>query len=132
MAAGWRWPSMATRADQRSSSYLPPLDRGSSIPIPRRRPPRVRLLVVDRPGYGESTPLPAGTVPTMAGLADDVAAALGSLVVDAVGVVGWSAGGRFALALAATRPDLVRAVAPAATPAPDDEVPWIPDESGRR
>lgn len=46
----------------------------------------------------------------------------------AVGAVGWSAGGRIALALAARHPDLVRSAALAGTPAPDEEVPWVPDE----
>lgn len=85
----------------------------------------VRLLVVDRPGYGDSTPLPAGPVPTVGGLADDVAAALDALGVERAGVVGWSAGGRIALALAARRPDLVRSLAVTGTPAPDEEVPWV-------
>ena len=43
-------------------------------------------------------------------------------------VAGWSAGGRVALALAARHPDLVERVAVVATPAPDEEVPWIPAE----
>ncbi len=34
-----------------------------------------------------------------------------------------------ALALAARRPDLVQRVAAIATPAPDEEVPWIPEEN---
>ncbi|HXV91952.1 MAG TPA: alpha/beta hydrolase-fold protein [Pseudonocardia sp.] len=45
------------------------------------------------------------------------------------GVAGWSAGGRVALALAARHPDLVARVAVIATPAPDEEVPWIPEEN---
>jgi pimeloyl-ACP methyl ester carboxylesterase len=43
-------------------------------------------------------------------------------------VVGWSAGGRVALALAARHPDVVRSVAVVCTPAPDDEVAWVPEE----
>jgi pimeloyl-ACP methyl ester carboxylesterase len=53
---------------------------------------------------------------------------LGQLGLDRVGVAGWSAGGRVALALAARHPDLVERVAVVATPAPDEEVPWIPPE----
>jgi pimeloyl-ACP methyl ester carboxylesterase len=64
----------------------------------------------------------------VASAADDVAAVLDSLHGDRVGIVGWSAGGRVALALAARRPDLVDRVVVVATPAPDDEVPWIDPE----
>lgn len=85
----------------------------------------VRLLTVDRPGYGASTPLPADVVPTLAGVADDLAAALAVLGVGEVGVAGWSNGGLVALALAARHPDLVRAVALVGTPAPDDAMPWV-------
>jgi pimeloyl-ACP methyl ester carboxylesterase len=88
----------------------------------------IRLLTIDRPSYGGSTPLPAGTVPTITGHADDVAAALDQLEISEAGVAGWSAGGRVALVLAIRRPDLVRAVAVVATPAPDEDVPWIPEE----
>lgn len=44
------------------------------------------------------------------------------------GIAGWSAGGRVALALAARRPDLVDRVTVIGTPAPHEEVPWIPPE----
>jgi pimeloyl-ACP methyl ester carboxylesterase len=88
----------------------------------------VRLLVVDRPGYGDSTPLPPATIPTLTACANDVAVALGVLGVDEVGVVGWSTGGRYALALAAVHPEVVRAVALAGTPAPDEALRWIPPE----
>src|SRR5215218_10576019 len=85
----------------------------------------VRLLSIDRPGYGRSDPVGAGQWATVASAADDLAAVLDSLHVERVGVVGWSAGGRVALALAAQRPDLVDRLVVVATPAPDDEVPWI-------
>jgi pimeloyl-ACP methyl ester carboxylesterase len=85
----------------------------------------VRLLSVDRPGYGGSSPIAAGEWATVASAADDLAAVLDSLPVERVGVAGWSAGGRIALALAARRPDLVDRVAVLATPAPDAAVPWI-------
>jgi pimeloyl-ACP methyl ester carboxylesterase len=86
----------------------------------------VRLLSVDRPGYGASHPRPAGQWATVASAADDLAAVLDALHIQRVGVAGWSAGGRVALALAARRPDLVERVVVLATPAPDAEVPWIP------
>ena len=88
----------------------------------------VRLLSVDRPGYGGSSPVAAGAWATVASAADDLATVLDGMNVDRVGVAGWSAGGRVALALAARRPDLVDRVAVIATPAPDDEVPWIEPE----
>jgi pimeloyl-ACP methyl ester carboxylesterase len=85
----------------------------------------VTLLALDRPGYGRSDPIGAERWATVASAADDIAAVLDSLGTGRVGVVGWSAGGRVALALAARRPDLVNRVVVAATPAPDEEVPWI-------
>jgi pimeloyl-ACP methyl ester carboxylesterase len=88
----------------------------------------VRLLSVDRPGYGGSPPVRAGAWATVASAADDLAAVLDSLHAELVGVAGWSAGGRVALALAARRPDLVDRVAVLGTPAPDEEVPWIEPE----
>ena len=88
----------------------------------------VRLLSVDRPGYGGSHPVAAGAWATVASAADDLAAVLDSLHVERVGVAGWSAGGRVALALAARRPDLVDRVVVLGTPAPDAEVPWIDDD----
>jgi pimeloyl-ACP methyl ester carboxylesterase len=95
----------------------------------------VRLVTLDRPGYGGSSPLPAGTVPTIPRFADDVLAVLDALGVDGteagdrpVSLVGWSAGGRVALAAAARHPDRVQRVAVVGTPAPHEDVPWIPDE----
>jgi len=86
---------------------------------------KVTLLAVDRPGYGRSDPVAAGGWATPASAADDIAAVLDSVGAGRAGVVGWSAGGRVALALAARRPDLVDRVVVAATPAPDEEIPWI-------
>ena len=85
----------------------------------------VRLVSVDRPGYGGSQPVTTGAWATVASAADDLASVLDSLYLERVGVVGWSAGGRVALALAARRPDLVDRLVVIATPAPDSEVPWI-------
>lgn len=86
----------------------------------------VRLVTLDRPGYGASTPVAGGAVPTIPSYADDVAAALDALATGPAALVGWSAGGRIALAVAARRPDLARSVAVVATPAPHEAVPWIP------
>jgi len=88
----------------------------------------VRLITMDRPGYGGSAQLPAGVLPTVALFADDCAAVLEHLGVQAAAVTGWSAGGRVAMALAARRPELVRSVALIGTPAPDEEVAWIGEE----
>ncbi|HET9494380.1 MAG TPA: alpha/beta hydrolase [Chloroflexia bacterium] len=88
----------------------------------------VTLLAVDRPGYGRSDPLPDSRWATVSSAADDLAAVLDRLGGAPVGVAGWSAGGRVALALAARRPDLVDRVVVIGTPAPHEEVPWIPDE----
>jgi len=85
------------------------------------------LVAVDRPGYGWSDPVPAGSWSTVDGAADDLAAALDHLGVGApVGAVGWSAGGRVAAALAARHPGRVDRLAVVATPAPHEDVPWIP------
>jgi pimeloyl-ACP methyl ester carboxylesterase len=89
----------------------------------------VTLVAVDRPGYGGSEPVPDGGWSTVDGAADDVAAALDHLgVTEPVGVAGWSAGGRVAGALAARHPERVDRVAVVATPAPHEQVPWVPDE----
>jgi pimeloyl-ACP methyl ester carboxylesterase len=99
---------------------------GSFDPDPAQtKASKVTLLSVDRPGYGRSDPVAAGRWATVGCAADDIAAVLDNVGVEQVGVVGWSAGGRVALALAARRPDLVDRVAVVATPAPDDAVPWI-------
>jgi pimeloyl-ACP methyl ester carboxylesterase len=102
---------------------------GSFDPDPvTTRARNVRLISVDRPGYGGSHPVAAGEWATVASAADDLAAVLESLLTEPVGVAGWCAGGRVALALAARRPDLVDRVVVIGTPAPDDEVPWIAAE----
>jgi pimeloyl-ACP methyl ester carboxylesterase len=88
----------------------------------------ITLIEIDRPGYGASEPLPTTEWATVASAADDAAAVLDRLGYGSVGVAGWSAGGRVALALAASRPDLVDRVAVLGTPAPHDDVPWMPDE----
>lgn len=88
----------------------------------------VRLLTLDRPGYGGSSPFASGVIPTITRCADDTAEVLARLGIDEVAVAGWSAGGRVALALAARHPALVRSVALLGTPAPQDAVPWIPEE----
>jgi pimeloyl-ACP methyl ester carboxylesterase len=85
----------------------------------------VTLIGVDRPGYGGSDPARAGTWAGVDRAADDLAEVLDALGTGPVGVAGWSAGGRVALALAARRPDLVDRVVVIGTPAPDDQVNWM-------
>jgi pimeloyl-ACP methyl ester carboxylesterase len=95
---------------------------------PLTRAAGVTLLSVDRPGYGSSSPVSAGRWATVGSAADDIATVLDTLHAERVGVAGWSAGGRVALALAARRPELVDRVVVVATPAPDSEVPWVDPE----
>ena len=101
----------------------------------------VHMVSADRPGYGSSTPLAPERRPTVARWADDLAEYIEFVIEQAretgqtplhrIGVVGWSAGGRVALALAAKHPGLVDRVAVVATPAPDTAVPWIPRDLAR-
>jgi pimeloyl-ACP methyl ester carboxylesterase len=89
----------------------------------------ITLLAVDRPGYGESDPVEAGEWATVRLAASDLAEVLDRLDAVAagpIGVAGWSAGGRVALALAAGWPELVDRIVLFGTPAPEPEVPWLP------
>ena len=98
----------------------------------------VHIVAIDRPGYGSSDPLRSGEWPTVVGAANDIseylhaeegtAGALNLSVIDSVSVVGWSAGGRVAMALAAKHPSLVRRAVVIATPAPNEEIEWMPAE----
>src|SRR4029450_5482540 len=75
----------------------------------------VRLVTVDRPGSGRSDPDPP---PGMARWVADTGALVDRLRLERFGLVGWSGGGQFALAVAAGLPDRVTSVALAGTPAP--------------
>ena len=85
----------------------------------------VRLLTVDRPGYGGSGPRPD---PTLLGWADDVQALADRLGLERFAVVGWSAGGGYALACAARMPERISAVGLASCEGPFDEVPGALEE----
>ncbi|MDO5499786.1 MAG: alpha/beta hydrolase [Propionibacteriaceae bacterium] len=67
----------------------------------------VRLIALDRPGFGLSSPQPGRD---RAEWADDVAEVADHLGLDRFLVVGWSAGGPYALAAAAFLPERVSAV----------------------
>jgi len=75
----------------------------------------LRLFSYDRPGYGESHPLPDRTI---ADCAADVTAICETLGFDRIAVWGISGGGPHALATAALLPGLVAATASLASPAP--------------
>lgn len=68
----------------------------------------VRLIAVDRPGWGWSDPLPAGD--GVREWADDLAVLLDDLGVDRVRVAAWSAGAPFAWGAAAGRPERVERI----------------------
>ena len=63
----------------------------------------VRLVTVDRPGYGQSDPAPADL--SLREWTDDVSQLADALDADRVGVVGWSGGGIYATACAAVIPE---------------------------
>jgi pimeloyl-ACP methyl ester carboxylesterase len=85
----------------------------------------VRLIAVDRPGYGGTSPVAS---PTRAAAADDLEAVVAALGLDGVDVVGWSGGGQFAVEAAARPGGRARSLTLLATPAPHHEVPWIPED----
>ena len=89
---------------------------------------QVTLIAPNRPGYGDSDPVTGEAWASVASAADETAELLLQMKSGPVGVAGWSAGGRVALALAARHPELVDRVVILATPAPDEAVPWIPPE----
>src|SRR5215218_6329195 len=58
----------------------------------------VRLVTIDRAGYGGSDPLSAATLPTIPQHAADAATVLDHLRIRSAVLAGWSAGGRVAAA----------------------------------
>ncbi|HEY7069097.1 MAG TPA: alpha/beta hydrolase [Acidimicrobiales bacterium] len=72
----------------------------------------VRLLALDRPGYGGSDPLPPGTADGWpAVVAADAAAVLDTLGIERCGLLAWSGGALAGVALAALMPERVSALA---------------------
>ena len=80
----------------------------------------VRLITMDRPGYGGSTSHPGRT---LLGWVDDFVEWMELVGLAPCPIVGWSSGGPYALACAARRPHSVTSVGLVASPAPLDEVP---------
>lgn len=78
----------------------------------------LRLLMLERPGFGVSDPRPHRTLTDWA---DDVAAFAGQIGLDRFAICGWSGGGPFALACAAAMPERVTAVAVVGSLAPLDD-----------
>jgi pimeloyl-ACP methyl ester carboxylesterase len=70
----------------------------------------VRLLALDRPGYGGSDPLPVAGSSWTGPLVRDVATVLDELGVERVALLAWSGGTLAALALAAALPAQVAAL----------------------
>jgi pimeloyl-ACP methyl ester carboxylesterase len=84
----------------------------------------VRLVTIDRPGYGRSDPRPGRT---LLGWADDYRELADHLGLPPSPVIGWSAGGRYALAQGFAAPDLVTAIGVSAGRGPIDKVPGAVD-----
>lgn len=80
---------------------------------------RVRLIGVDRPGYGRSDPRPGHTVLDSAADVGELADRLG---LERFSIVGWSTGGVFGMACSIALGDRVRSIALCASDAPQDEV----------
>lgn len=80
----------------------------------------VRLVTLDRPGYGRSDPKPGHTV---LDVADDIVSVADGLGLDRFAVVGISGGAPFAMATAVRSPDRVTAIAVQGANSPLDENP---------
>jgi pimeloyl-ACP methyl ester carboxylesterase len=86
----------------------------------------VRLITIDRPGFGGSDPQPGRT---LLGWADDVAALADALHLDRLAVVGFSSGGSHALVCAVALEERITFVGTAAgAGASFDEAPHLYDD----
>ena len=83
----------------------------------------VRVIAFDRPGYGRSDPASC----SLELVARDVEAIVGRLGVGRFATLGWSGGGPFALAAAATLADRVTQVGVSGGLAPADQMPGAQD-----
>jgi len=93
---------------------------GSRLFVPGAVPEGVRLVTFDRPGYGDSDPLPGRTLRDGA---CDVEAIADALALETFAVIGWSGGGPFACATAFHLGARVSRLAIVSAPGPLDEVP---------
>ena len=84
-----------------------------------------RLLTIDRPGYGGSDPRPGSA---LLDWPSDYIELADQLDLPPCPVVGWSGGGRYALALGVRAPERVTSIGLAASPGPRDLVPGGMDE----
>lgn len=87
----------------------------------------LRVVTVDRPGYGRSDPL---AVRTLLGWADDVAQLADALGLERFTVAGWSGGGPHALACAARLSDRIERAALVSARADHHRIPGGLDELG--
>ena len=88
----------------------------------------VRLITVDRPGYGASDPLPGRT---LLGWANDVEQLLDELSIDRCPMVGVSGGGPHAMACAVRLPQRVARLGLVSSPSPVFHVPGVWDGLGQ-
>jgi pimeloyl-ACP methyl ester carboxylesterase len=79
----------------------------------------IRLVTLDRPGYGSSTPNPGRT---LLNWVDDFVEWSDAIGLGACPVLGWSSGGPYALACAHREPERVTTVGLLASVAPVDEI----------
>ena len=86
----------------------------------------VRLITVDRPGYGGTDPV---IEPSFSAVAEDLSILVESLDLTDIALIGWSGGGQFALAAVPALDARLGSLTLICTPAPDDEIPWFPDET---
>ena len=80
----------------------------------------VRLLTLDRPGFGRSDARPGRSLLSWV---DDYVELARQLDLGACPIIGWSGGGPYALACAIRAPELVSAAGLAASDGPWDDVP---------
>jgi pimeloyl-ACP methyl ester carboxylesterase len=86
----------------------------------------VRLLTVDRPGYGGTDPV---VEPRFDAVASDLSELAEALDLHEIALLGWSGGGQFALAAVPRLSPRLSSLTLICTPAPDDAIPWYPEAS---
>ncbi|TDC38659.1 alpha/beta hydrolase [Micromonospora sp. 15K316] len=79
----------------------------------------VRLITIDRPGYGRSTPV---RQPTLLGVAEDVGTLMSSMRIERFGLIGFSGGAPYAVACGARLPHRLTGVVAAAFTGPYREL----------